>query len=147
MSLVDTLRKDMFSATKAGEIEKVDILKLAMASIKNAQVASEEELNDEDMIKILRKEEKKIQDSISQFQQMGRDDLVLKEKKQLEVIEEYLPEQMSEEEVEKAVKEMIDELKPEGIKDMGKVIGAVMKKVGGIADGNVVKEMVQKFLK
>ena len=146
MSLIETLRKDMFSATKEGNTEKVDILKMAMASIKNAQVASEEELSDTDMEKILRKEVKKIEDSIVQYTQMGRDDLLQREKHQLEVLQEYLPEQMSEEEIEKVVKDKIDELKPDGMKDMGKVMGVVMKELGANADGNTVREMVQKHL-
>lgn len=146
MSLIENLRKDMFSATKEGNTEKVDILKMAMASIKNAQVASEEELSDTDMEKILRKEVKKIEDSIVQYTQMGREDLLQREKHQLEVLQEYLPEQMSEEEIEKVVKDKIDELKPDGMKDMGKVMGIVMKELGGNADGNTVREMVQKHL-
>ncbi len=146
MSLIETLRKDMFSASKEGNTEKADILKMAMASIKNAQLASEEELSDADMEKILRKEVKKVQDSITQFTQMGRNDLAEREKHQLEVLEQYLPKQMSEEDVEKVVKAKVEELKPEGMRDMGKVMGAVMKEIGGNADGNVVREMVQKHL-
>ncbi|HKM19853.1 MAG TPA: GatB/YqeY domain-containing protein [Candidatus Dojkabacteria bacterium] len=146
MSLIETLRKDMFSASKEGNTEKADILKMAMASIKNAQLASEEELSDADMEKILRKEVKKVQDSIAQFTQMGRNDLAEREKHQLEVLEQYLPKQMSEEDVEKVVKAKVEELKPEGMRDMGKVMGAVMKEIGGNADGNVVREMVQKHL-
>lgn len=136
----------MFSASKEGNTEKADILKMAMASIKNAQLASEEELSDADMEKILRKEVKKVQDSITQFTQMGRNDLAEREKHQLEVLEQYLPKQMSEEDVEKVVKAKVEELKPEGMRDMGKVMGAVMKEIGGNADGNVVREMVQKHL-
>lgn len=136
----------MFSASKEGNTEKADILKMAMASIKNAQLASEEELSDADMEKILRKEVKKVQDSIAQFTQMGRNDLAEREKHQLEVLEQYLPKQMSEEDVEKVVKAKVEELKPEGMRDMGKVMGAVMKEIGGNADGNVVREMVQKHL-
>lgn len=146
MSLIETLRKDMFSASKEGNTEKADILKMAMASIKNAQLASEEKLSDADMEKILRKEVKKVQDSIAQFTQMGRNDLAEREKHQLEVLEQYLPKQMSEEDVEKVVKAKVEELKPEGMRDMGKVMGAVMKEIGGNADGNVVREMVQKHL-
>lgn len=146
MSLIENLRKDMFSATKEGNTEKVDILKMAMASIKNAQVASEDELSDTDMEKILRKEVKKIEDSIVQYTQMGREDLLQREQHQLEVLQEYLPEQMSEEEIEKVVKSKIDELKPDGMRDMGKVMGVVMKELGGNADGNTVREMVQKHL-
>ncbi len=136
----------MFSATKAGESIKVDILKLAIAAIKNAQIESQEELTDEDIVKILRKEARKVEDSIEQFSKMGRQDLLDREKAQLEVLEQYLPQQMSKEDLEKVVSAKVEELKPEGMKDMGKVMGAVMKEVGGNADGNIVREIVQQHL-
>ena len=136
----------MFSATKAGESIKVDILKLAIAAIKNAQIESQEELTDEEIAKILRKESRKVEDSIEQFTKADRQDLVDREKAQLEVLEQYLPQQMSQEDLEKVVKSKIEELKPEGMKDMGKVMGAVMKEVGGNADGNIVREIVQQHL-
>lgn len=146
MSILGTLREDMFSATKAGESIKVDILKLAIAAIKNAQIESQEELTDEDIIKILRKEARKVEDSIEQFSKMGRQDLLDREKAQLGVLEQYLPQQMSREDLEKVVSAKVEELKPEGMKDMGKVMGAVMKEVGGNADGNIVREIVQQHL-
>lgn len=146
MSISDTLREDMISATKAGESTKVDILKLAIAAIKNAQIESQEELTDEEIAKILRKESRKVEDSIEQFTKADRQDLVDREKAQLEVLEQYLPQQMSQEDLEKVVKSKIEELKPEGMKDMGKVMGAVMKEVGGNADGNIVREIVQQHL-
>lgn len=136
----------MFSATKAGESIKVDILKLAIAAIKNAQIESQEELTDEDIVKILRKEARKVEDSIEQFSKMGRQDLLDREKAQLGVLEQYLPQQMSREDLEKVVSAKVEELKPEGMKDMGKVMGAVMKEVGGNADGNIVREIVQQHL-
>ena len=146
MSISDTLREDMISATKAGESIKVDILKLAIAAIKNAQIESQEELTDEDIVKILRKEARKVEDSIEQFTKAGRQDLVDRESAQLEVLKQYLPQQMSKEDLEKVVSAKVEELKPEGMKDMGKVMGAVMKEIGGNADGNIVREIVQQHL-
>ncbi len=146
MALIDTLRKDMFSATKEGNSLKSDILKMAISSIKNVQIASGEELSDSQMEKILRKEVKKIEDSIAQYSQMGRDDLVEKESAQLDVLVEYLPDQISVDDIEKVVRGKIEELKPEGMRDMGKVMGAVMNEVGENADGNTVREIVQKYL-
>ena len=146
MSILGTLREDMFSATKAGESIKVDILKLAIAAIKNAQIESQEELTDEEIAKILRKESRKVEDSIEQFTKAYRQDLVDREKAQLVVLEQYLPQQMSQEDLEKVVSAKVEELKPEGMKDMGKVMGAVMKEVGGNADGNIVREIVQQHL-
>ena len=146
MSLVDTLRKDMFEASKKGEVEKADILKMAMASIKNAQIEVEEELTDTDIEKILRKEVKKVKDSIEQFEKMAREDLLKKEQLQLTVLQSYLPEQMNEEEVKKVVEEKIEQLGAKDMRDMGKVMGVVMKELDGKTDGNTVKNIVQSLL-
>jgi hypothetical protein len=146
MSLMDTLRKDMFDASKKGEVEKADILKMAMASIKNAQIASEKELTDTDIELILRKEVKKVKDSIEQFEKMGREDLLKKEELQLEVLQSYLPELMSEEDVERVVEEKIEQLGAKDMRDMGKVMGVVMKELNGKTDGSTVKSIVEKLL-
>ena len=147
MSLLETLRKDMFSATKDGNTTKADILKMVIAAIKNAEIEKGEVLDDKEIVKVLRKEVKKIQDSIAQFTTMGRQDLVDRETKQLEVLQEYLPKQMSEEEIKKVVKAKIVELEAEGMRDFGKVIGAVMKELSGKADGSIVKDIVESLLK
>ena len=146
MSLVDTLRKDMFQASKEGNTLKSDILKMAMAEIKNAQIASEKELEESDIEKILRKEVKKVQDSIEQFEQMQRDDLVKKEKEQLEVLNQYLSELLSEDDIRNVVEKKIQETGAESMRDMGKVMGIVMKELDGKADGNTVKTIVQELL-
>jgi uncharacterized protein len=146
MSLVDTLHKDMFQATKEGQVERSDILKMALASIKNAQIEVEEELTDLEVQKILRKEVKKIKDSIEQFEKMKRDDLVAKEVIQLEVLQSYLPQPLSEQEVREVVKVKVEELGAESMRDMGKVMGVVMKELDGKTDGNTAKEIVQDLL-
>ena len=136
----------MFLATKEGNSEKSDILKMAIASAKNYEIEIGKELVDADVEKILRKEVKKIQDSIEQFEKMGRDDLVSKEKGQLEVLNAYLPELMSEEEVKAFISQKIKELGITSVRDMGKVMGIVMKDLNGKADGSVVKTVVQSLL-
>jgi len=146
MSLKDQLRKDMFQATKDGDTSRSDILKMAIATIKNEQIAKQEELDDATVMKILRKEAKKIEDSISQFTQMQRNDLVEKEKSQLEVINAYLPALMDISKVEETVKSVIEETEAKDIRDMGKVMGMAMKELDGQADGNTVREIVQKLL-
>ena len=146
MSLVDTIRKDMFQASKEGNSAKSDILKMALAEIKNAQLKVEKELEESDIEKILRKEVKKIQDSIEQFEKMQRDDLIKKEKEQLEVLNQYLPELLSEDEVRKVVEEKVKQTGAESMRDMGKVMGIVMKELNGKADGNTVKTIVQDIL-
>lgn len=146
MSLLETLRKDMILATKEKNVSKMDILKMALATLRNEEIAQGKELTDQEVEKVLRKEVKKIEESIEQFSYMGRDDLVKKEKEQLGYLEEYLPELMSEEEVEKIVKGKIEEVGAQGMSDMGKVMGIVMKEISGKADGNLVKQIVQKHL-
>ena len=146
MSLLETLRKDMFSATKEGKSTKADILKMAIAAIKNAEIEKGGALDDKEIVKVLRKEVKKIQDSIAQFTTMGRQDLVDRETKQLEVLQEYLPKQMSEEEIKKVVKAKIVELEAEGMKDFGKVMGVVMKELAEQAEGCIVKDIIESLL-
>ncbi|HHX99166.1 TPA: GatB/YqeY domain-containing protein [Candidatus Dojkabacteria bacterium] len=146
MSLLETLRKDMILATKEKNVSKMDILKMALATLRNEEIAQGKELTDQEVEKVLRKEVKKIEESIEQFGQMGREDLVKKEKEQLGYLEEYLPELMSEKEVEKIVKGKIEEVGAQGMSDMGKVMGVVMKEISGKADGNLVKQIVQKHL-
>ena len=136
----------MILATKEKNVSKMDILKMALATLRNEEIAQGKELTDLDVEKVLRKEVKKIEESIEQFSYMGRDDLVKKEKEQLGYLEEYLPELMSEEEVEKIVKGKIEEVGAQGMSDMGKVMGIVMKEISGKADGNLVKQIVQKYL-
>lgn len=147
MSLVDTIRKDMFQASKEGNSTKADILKLALAEIKNEQIAlGKEELEENEVEKILRREVKKIVDSIEQFEKMQREDLVQREKAQLEVINGYLPELLSEDEVRKIVEQKVKEIGAVSVKDMGKIMGVVMKELDGKADGNTVKAIVLELL-
>lgn len=146
MSLTDTIRKDMFMYTKDRNGNAADILKMALASIKNAEIEKEEPLTEEEIIKILRKEVKKIEDSIVQFEHMGRQDLLDKEKSQLEIIKTYLPQQMSNEDIQKIVDAKISELNIQGMGQMGILMGAVMKETGGKADGNTVKNIVTQTL-
>jgi hypothetical protein len=146
MSLFEQIQKDMITALKSGYKETSQTLKMLIASIKNAQIESKEDLTDEEIQKILRKETKKIKDSIEQYKQMDRKDLVEKEQKDLKTVQKYLPELMSEEAIKKVVTERIEELEASNMQDMGRVMGAVMKELEGKADGNTVKDIVQSQL-
>lgn len=146
MSLLENIRKDMLDASKQGDDITVDILKLVIADIRNEQIALDKELTDEDVLKVLRKQEKKIKDSIEQYTKMERDDLVSRESAQLKVIEKYLPSLMSEEEITKIVSRVIADTNASGIQSMGLVMGSVMKELNGKADGNLVKDVVGKLL-
>lgn len=136
----------MITATKAGDKDVINILKMVLATIKNIQIDQSEELTDENVEKILRKETKKIEDSIAQYTQMERDDLVKNEKKDLDILQKYLPELMSEEKVREVVSAKIKELGATDMREMGKIMGSVMQELQGSADGNVVKKIVQEIL-
>ncbi len=146
MSLTQNIRKDMFEASKAGNSVHADILKMVLADIKNEEISLEKELTDEDVLKVMRKQEKKIQDSISEFTKMNRQDLIDKETEQLNIIKKYLPDLMSEEDITKVVIKIIGDSGVSGLQSMGLVMGNVMKELNGKADGNTVKNIVQRLL-
>ena len=146
MSLLETIRKDMIEASKKGDVDSTNILKLAISSIKNEEIAKGSKLSDEEVLKVLRKEESKIKDSIAEFTKMDRKDLIERESKQLKVISSYLPKLISREEIEKVVSKIVADTHAEGLKSMGAVMGIVMKELQGKADGSTVKEVVQEFL-
>ena len=146
MSLLETIKKDMIEASKKGDVDSTNILKLAISSIKNEEIAKGSKLSDEEILKVLRKEESKIKDSIAEFTKMGRKDLIERESKQLKVISSYLPKLISREEIEKVVSKIVADTHAEGLKSMGAVMGIVMKELQGKADGSTVKEVVQEFL-
>ena len=136
----------MFEASKKGESDKSNILKMVLADIKNKEKEIGEELKDEQVIDIMRKQVKKIKDAISEYEKMEREDLISKEKLQLNVLEKYLPALMSREDIEEVVKKVIERQGAESMRDMGKVMGETMNELKGKADGSSVKEVVQNLL-
>lgn len=146
MSLTDDIRKDMFSASKSGNALESDILKMVLATVKNEEISKGESLSDESVIKVIRKESKKIEDSINEFSKMNRNDLVEKEKTQLEVLQKYLPALMDIKQVREIIKKVIVDTDAQGMKDMGKIMGLSMKELDGQADGNTVKDIVRELL-
>ena len=147
MSIIENIRKDMFVASKEGRIDDSNILKMALAAVKNAEIEAQKELDDSEVEKILRKETKKITDAIEQYTIMGREDLLNTEKSQLEILNKYLPQLLSVEEVKTVVENKIKELNVTSVRDMGRVMGAVMAEVGSRTDGNTVKNIVSELLK
>lgn len=146
MSLLEDIRKDMFSASKQSNTVEADILKMVIAEIKNEEISKGEKLTEEEILKVLRKESKKVQDSINEFTKIGRDDLVAKEKAQLEVLNRYLPAMLDESKVREVVEGVISKSGAQDMRDMGRVMGMVMKELNGQADGNTVKDIVSELL-
>lgn len=123
-----------------------DVLRMVQSAIKQAEVDGREELSAEDIMAILQKEAKRRRESIADYESGGRDDLVEAEQAELTIIEEFLPRQLSREEIEAIVTEVIDEVGAVSPKEMGKVMGPVMARVKGLADGKLVNQIVREKL-
>jgi uncharacterized protein YqeY len=145
--LQDQISKDYVTAMKAKDSLKSSTINFLRAQLKNVIIEKKvEALEDVDVIAIIKKQVKQRQDSIEQYGQGGRQDLVDKETQELEILKSYLPEELSEEVVAAAVKEAIAETGAHSMKDMGVVMKATMAKTGGQADNKLVSEMVKKAL-
>lgn len=150
MNLKEKIISDLKDAMRAGDSVRRDTLRLLDSAIKNAEIEKkkrEEGLNEQEILEVIGRAVKQRQDSINQFTQGGREDLAEKEKIELEIIKPYLPEQLSEDEIRKAVKEIIVGLSAVGASDTGKAMGQVMGKLKGKADGNIVRKIVEEELK
>jgi len=110
------------------------------------ELEKESQLTDEEVIEVISSEAKKRKESILEFEKGKREDLVSKEKKELEILQKYLPEQLSEEEIKKLAKEAIEKVRARDQKDMGKVMAELMPKIKGRAEGNVVSSIVKELL-
>lgn len=147
MSLKDRLQNDFKEAMKAKDEIRKNTVNLARAAIKQYEVDNREELDDQGVLTILTKQVKMRKDALSDFEKAGRTDLLEAYNREIEILMEYLPKQLSEEELKEIVKVTAAELGIEGGRqNMGKLIGAVMPKVKGVADGGVVKKIVEELL-
>jgi len=163
MSLKEKIQADTKEAMVKKDQLKVSVLRMLMASVfnkgkeKRAKLSKDEEdleklgelsqLNDEETLEVISSEAKKRRDSIEQYQKGNRQDLADQEKKELEILMAYLPEQMPEEEVRKLVKAKIEELGAGGPQDTGKVMGALMSQLKGKVEGNLVNKIVQEEIR
>ena len=143
---IPQLQTDLKEAMKAKDVPRRDTLRMIMSAIKQVQIDQQKDLSAEDVIQVLQKEAKKQRESIEEYQKGGRDDLVPREKARLAVIEEYLPQQLSADEITAIVQEVIAESGAVSTKDMGKVMGPVMQRVKGLADGKLVNQIVHEQL-
>jgi uncharacterized protein YqeY len=146
MGLRETIDADIKEAMKAGAKDKVSALRMLVAALKNKQIDKRRPLTDEEVADTVRSLIKQRRDSIEQFAKGGRQDLVDKETAEVAVLEVYLPQQLSREEIEKAVREIIAQTGAQGAKDMGKVMKALMPVLAGRADNKLVSELVKHAL-
>lgn len=146
MALVDTIMADIKEAMKAREMTAVTALRGLHAQIKDATINAGKPLTDEAVIACVNKAIKQREDSIEQYAAGNREDLVAKERAELELIRKYQPKQLDEAEITAIVQETIAETGVTSIKEKGKLMGALMPKVKGKADGKLVNAIVQKLI-
>lgn len=146
MTIAERLTEDMKASMKAQDADRTGVLRLLRGSLKNEEIKVGHQLSEEEALKVLQREAKQRRDSVEAYQSAGRTDLAEREEAELTVIKGYLPEVMSEDELAKVVDEVIAETGATDAKQMGAVIGGVLKRVGARADGAVVSKLVREKL-
>jgi uncharacterized protein YqeY len=146
MGLREIIDADIKNALKSGAKDKLSTLRMLSAALKNKQIDKRRPLTEEEVSDSVRSLIKQRKDSIEQFGQGGRQDLVDKETAEVKVLEVYLPQQMSREEIAVMVRDAVAQTGAQGAKDMGKVMKALIPRMGGRADGKLVSELVKHAL-
>lgn len=151
MGLKEQLQHDLKDALRAGDAQRKSVIRMALAEITNAEIeqgmqSGETELDEKDVIAVLQKQAKRRQEAIDELEQVDRPELLAKEREELAILEEYLPEQLSREEIVEEARQVIEEIDATGMRDMGPVMGRLMSKLKGRAEGHVVNEVVRELL-
>lgn len=136
----------MKTAMKAKDKESLQVIRMLKAALQNEQIKVNHDLTEDEELTVLSREMKQRRDSLTEFENAGRDDLAEKAKVEITIVGRYLPAQLSEEEVRSIITEAIAITGATSKADFGKVMGAVMPKVKGVADGNVVNSIVKELL-
>ena len=142
----EQLTADMKEAMKNKEKDRLAVIRMVRGAIRQQEIDGQKELGEDDVIAVISKGVKMRRDSIEEFQKGGREDLVEKTQAEIDVLMPYLPAQLSEEEVKELVKAAVEQTGAATPKDMGKVMGVLMPKVKGRADGKMVNNIVKSFL-
>lgn len=146
VNLKEKINSEMVSAAKAKDKIKLSAIRMIKSALHNKEIDLKRELSDEELLQVLSSIVKQRKDSIEQFRKGGRVDLVEKEEKELAVVQFFMPEQLSEEEIETEIEKAIEDVGAVSIKDMGKVMKVVMPRLTGRADGKIVSDKVKAKL-
>ncbi|NBJ68563.1 MULTISPECIES: GatB/YqeY domain-containing protein [Clostridia] len=147
MTLLETLNQDMKQAMKNKDKITLSVIRMVKASIQNETIKlGKDPLSEDEEMTILSREVKQRKDSLQEFKSAGRDDLVQQLETELDILQTYMPKQLTNEELEAIVQLTIEEVNATSKKDMGKVMSAIMPKVKGKADGSQINKLVQKQL-
>jgi uncharacterized protein YqeY len=146
LKLIDRINEDIIRSMKAKDGTRVSVLRFLMASIQGKEKDKKEALEEEEVLAEIQSAAKRRKESLEAFSEGGRQDLVDKEAAELVILEEYLPEQLSEDEIRSAVQETVAEVGAESMADLGKVMKELMPKLQGRADGKLASQIVREVL-
>ncbi|MBP7913546.1 MAG: GatB/YqeY domain-containing protein [Proteocatella sp.] len=146
MTLKERLMEDMKVSMRNKETLKKSVITMIRASVKQKEVDDRVDLNDDDVIELIAKQLKQRKDALVEFEKAERDDLIAQTKAEIEILASYLPQQLTDEELEAVVRDAVAEVNAQSIKDMGKIMGKVMAVAKGRVDGKRINEMVKKVL-
>lgn len=146
LSLLERLNQDMKEAMKNKDKDRLSVIRMVKSSLQNEEIKLRREVTEDECLTVLNRELKQRKDSLHEFEKANRDDLASKVKVELDILQEYLPAQLSEEELLSIVSDTISEVGAVSKADLGKVMAALMPKVKGKADGGLVNRLVQQQL-
>lgn len=146
MSLIETIENDLTSAMKTGDTIKADTLKMVKSDLMYEKAKTGKELSEEQVLEVVTRAAKKRREAIQEYKKGNRPDLAKKETDELVVIEEYLPEQLTEKDIENIISEKLKEMGSVTKKDFGQIMGVLMNELKGKADGSLVKDILMKKL-
>ena len=144
--IIDKIKGSLKVAMKSSKREQVLAIRNILEKIKKVEVDNQKKLNENEIIKIISKYAKQLRDSITQFKAGNRLDLVEKEQQELKIVEEFLPQQLSKEEIDDIAKNIINELNAKTMSEMGMVMKKIMENTKGAADGSLISAAVKKYL-
>jgi uncharacterized protein YqeY len=147
MTHFEKVQADMYTAMKSGDKEKANTLRNVLSKLKDKQIEKREALSNEEEIKILQTLVKQRKESIELYEKGGRNELVVIEKREMEIINSYLPKMMSDDSIKNIVESVIESVEANSIADMGKVMPEVMKQGKGLIDGKTAQKFVSEMLK
>lgn len=147
MNLSEQIKEDIKVAMKGKDMRTLEVLRMLSASIKNKAIDLKKELEDADVVAVIKSDVKKLDDALQQFVSAAREDLVEKTKEEIDILKKYLPEEMPDEQVEEKVRAVLEQEGITDMSDMGRAMGAAMAELKGEVDGGRVKNAVEKILK
>ena len=146
MSLFDTIQSDMYAAMKSGDKHKTGTLRVALSTLKDKKIEKREDLTDVEAIKIIQNLVKQRKEAADIYKENGRNDLMDNENAELEILNAYLPQMMSEDDLRTLVKKVVEDTEASSLSDIGKVMPEVMKQSAGKADGKMAQSIVRDLL-